>query len=173
MITLTLYLTKEKCAKIAQRYANKEDFFQEANVAFNISVEFGWIDEICMHMNAGVVKQNEPKTRNKRNFWTKQRCIEESLNYKTLQEFKKQSNWVYNKLKKNNWLKHIKLPDKPKYKAVGYWTINTCKEEALKYDALTDFIHNSTAAYYQTWKNQWIDEVCDHLVKYKRKKQLQ
>jgi hypothetical protein len=169
MVTITNYLNKERCQKIALRYTNKENFYNEANVAFNISIENGWIDEICKHMEIDTLNKKPPRF-----YWTKERCITESKKYKTIQEFSEKSNWVYNKSKKNDWLKDMNLINNRKYKPIGYWKIKeNCEKEALKYETFTDFQTYSKSGYLYAWKNDWLDDICSHMKKYKRiKKEL-
>lgn len=45
----------------------------------------------------------------------------------------------------------------------GYWTLDRCKKEALKYDFRTEFINSSPTAYSIAHKNGWLDEVTKHM----------
>ena len=51
--------------------------------------------------------------------------------------------------------------NKPK----GYWNKENCHKEALKYKNRTEFYKNSSSAYYSSHKNNWIDEICIHMIK--------
>jgi len=57
-------------------------------------------------------------------------------------------------------------------KPKGYWTKEKCREEALKYYNRTDFCKNSNGCYYKSYNNNWLDEICSHMIvignKYKR-----
>ena len=55
-------------------------------------------------------------------------------------------------------------------KANGYWTIERCKKEAIKYKTKTEFCKNAPGAYTASLKHGWLDAVCSHmLVKWKKK----
>jgi len=104
--------------------------------------------------------------------WTKQRCGEESLKYKTRGEFCNRSGSAYNKCLKMKWLDElcghmIKIKNHK-----GYWTKERCQIEALKYNHRGEFSTESTSAYSKSWKNGWLDEICSHMKfcgnKYKR-----
>lgn len=45
----------------------------------------------------------------------------------------------------------------------GYWTYDKCKEEALKYDYVIDFINGSNGAYQKSWKQKWLGDICFHM----------
>ena len=89
--------------------------------------------------------------------WTKEKCREDALKYKTRSEFKMNS-LAYDRAWKNNWLdeicSHMKSPIKP----MRYWTKEKCKEESLKYLTKNQFQHNSSSAYNVSFKNRWLDE---------------
>lgn len=44
-----------------------------------------------------------------------------------------------------------------------YWTLERCKEEALKHKTLTDLQNNSNTAYRTIIKNNWYNECCSHM----------
>lgn len=44
-----------------------------------------------------------------------------------------------------------------------YWSIEKCREEALKYDTRRQFEKNSHRAYQAAYKYGWMDEVCSHM----------
>ena len=56
---------------------------------------------------------------------------------------------------------HMARQLKPK----GYWTLEMCKAEALKYSARGVFMRQSATAYNISLKNGWLDEVCKHMIK--------
>ena len=45
------------------------------------------------------------------------------------------------------------------------WTKEKCKEEALKYVKRKDFCDNSSGAYRSSLLNNWLDEICKHMIK--------
>lgn len=99
----------------------------------------------------------------KRIKWTKEKCQELALMYKTRNEFKKSSRNAYNASIKNGWsnevCKHMKLV----HKENDYWTKERCAEEAQKYKTKKEFEINSQYAYLKSNKYKWIDEICSHM----------
>jgi hypothetical protein len=67
--------------------------------------------------------------------------------------------------KSNNWI----LLNKAKGGALGgnkiYWTFEKCKEEALKYNTRYLFQKNSGSAYNASLKNEWLNDICKHMIK--------
>jgi hypothetical protein len=66
--------------------------------AYNSSLKNKWIEEICLHM----IQQIKPK-----NYWTKEKCIEEALKYNKRSHFWKNNLSAYYSARKNNWLDEI------------------------------------------------------------------
>lgn len=97
-------------------------------------------------------------------YWTYEKCKEEALKYKDRSEFKIKSGTAYNKASKNNWINkicsHMIEHQKPK----GYWTIEKCHEEALKYTTKIDFRNNNLPAYNAAYKHKWFDKICSHMI---------
>jgi len=80
------YWTKETCHEEALKYKNRNSFKKGYANAYNASVRNKWIDDICVHMIAKH-KSN--------NYWTKEKCHEEALKYKTKTDFMKKSATAY------------------------------------------------------------------------------
>ncbi len=97
-------------------------------------------------------------------FWTRERCQEEALKYNNRSDFKKFSSSSYNVSLKNYWLdelcEHMTEIVKPK----GYWTIERCQEDALKYNTRNEFKNKSRSSYGAATKNNWLDDICFHMV---------
>ena len=89
------FWTKEKCIEEAKKYNNKKDFYTNSISSYRSSLKNNWLDEICSHM----IELRKPK-----GYWTKEKCQEESLKYKTRTEFQKNSSRAYHICKKNGWL---------------------------------------------------------------------
>jgi hypothetical protein len=49
-------------------------------------------------------------------------------------------------------------------KTRNYWTKDKCHQEALKYETKRNFKEYSGSAYYHANKNQWIDDICSHMI---------
>ena len=101
-------------------------------------------------------------------YWTKEKCKEEALKYNNRSDFAKKSLGAYTKSRRNGWLDNICVHMKYKLIPVSYWTKEKCKEEALKYDNITDFIKKSSGAYYSAIKNDFLDDITTHIEKKKK-----
>jgi hypothetical protein len=88
--------------------------------------------------------------------WTKEKCAQEALKYKTRGEFQNNS-LAYNPASKNKWLDEICSHMIEIKKPNGYWTYERCKKEALKYINKDDLKINSPSAYSKALKNKWYD----------------
>jgi len=107
--------------------------------------------KLCKEMGWKIKKPN--------NYWTKERCIEEAKKYNTLTQFKKGNSTAYNLSLNNNWMTEISELcnfKKPK----GYWTKESCIEEAKQYNNLAELRKNNQL-YYAVDKNNWVDEICE------------
>ena len=141
---------KQRCHKEALKYNNRIDFQKGSKGAYLKSMRNGWLDDICSHM----ITNKKPK-----GYWNnKQRCHKEALKYNNRIDFQKGSKGAYLKSMRNGWLddicSHMITNKKPK----GYWTYDTCKKEALKYNNRIDFQKGSSRAYELSRINKWLDE---------------
>lgn len=56
-------------------------------------------------------------------------------------------------------------------KSPKYWNDKErCHKEALKYNYRSDFHLKSTSAYLSSVRNNWLDEVCSHMIQIRKKK---
>ncbi len=99
-----------------------------------------------------------------RNFWTKEKCREEALKYKTREEFREKSRYAYVTSFKNQWLddicSHLQISN---IKPIGYWSKEKCREESLKYKNRNDFRINNRSAYAACLRHNWLNDVCIHM----------
>lgn len=91
------FWTKEKCMEEALKYNNRTDYFNNSKSAA-IAFKNGWIEEILNHI---------PRLINKNGYWTKDKCLEEALKYKTRKEFALGSKHVYCVSYENGWLNEV------------------------------------------------------------------
>jgi len=89
-------------------------------------------------------------------FWTKERCMEEALKFKTKKEFRENSYSCYKICMRNKYLQeatnHMIEMVKPK----GFWTKERCMEEVLKFKTKKEFRENSIRCYKTSSKNNWL-----------------
>lgn len=90
--------TKEQCQEEALKFKSRGEFGKKSPSSYNKSLKNKWLEEICSHM----IEVRKPKE-----YWTKERCQEEALKYKTKSEFYKGSMSAYSKAWENNWLDDI------------------------------------------------------------------
>lgn len=91
------YWTKEKCQERALLYRHRVDFKNGDGSAYTTAVANGWLDEICSHM----IKASP------RRKWTKEKCHQVALKYKTAKDFRKQERSVYATACRFGWLDEI------------------------------------------------------------------
>jgi len=94
------YWVKENCQIEALKYKSKWEFFKKSNGAYESSRKNGYLNDICQHM----VEKQKPMY-----YWTKDKCKEESLKYKTKKEFNNNSGGAYKRAKINGWLDDISI----------------------------------------------------------------
>ena len=122
------------------------------------------------YLNQGFKKLNSVKTGaigSICRIWTLENCIADAQKYKGRGEWSHKSPSAYVSAKKNNWLhlctahmEYQKTPD-------GYWTLERCKEDALKYNGRKEWAKNSPAAVDAAHDNGWKDECCAHMKRLK------
>jgi predicted GIY-YIG superfamily endonuclease len=92
------YVTKEKCQKEALKYNTRGEFHDYSPSYYSKSLRSKWMDDICSHMI---------KIKNEKEYWTKEKCQEEALKYKTRGEYTKNRSPSYSKAWKQGWLDDI------------------------------------------------------------------
>jgi predicted GH43/DUF377 family glycosyl hydrolase len=148
------YWTKERCIEDAKKYERSGDWKLKSASAYRTALKKCWFDECRKHMKV-IVK---PK-----NYWTKERCIEDAKKYERSGDWKLKSESAYQKALKKGWIdecrKHMKNISKPN----NYWTKERCIEDAKKYERSGDWKLKSTSAYQKALKKGWIDECRKHM----------
>lgn len=89
---------------------------------------------------------------------------DEALKYDNKTSFSKGSSKAYRTALKNKWMDECCAHMISKRKSNGYWTKERCSEIALKFKNKADFSKNSGGAYNVAIKNNWIDEICSHMI---------
>lgn len=144
------YWTLEKCKEDALKYKTRKEW-SENSKGYNRCHSNGWLTECCQHMKF---------IRNYR-VWTKDDCINDALKYKTRSEWYNNS-YAYKIASKNGWLDdccgHMQVIIKPN----NYWTLERCKEDALKYKTKKEWAKNSSG-YNRCREKGWLDECCQHM----------
>ena len=87
--------TKDNCFKEALKYKNIKEFKKQSGGAYTVAYKNKWLDDICLHMEKKIILTE---------YWTKDKCHEESLKYKNRTELKRKNMIVYVISNKNKWL---------------------------------------------------------------------
>lgn len=146
--------THEYCEMIANRYAHSQNFQKGNSLVYNYAARHGWLDEICQHMDRNTLKAQH---------WTKERCQEEAYKYKTRKDFQEGCRGAYAAAYRNKWLDEICSHMERPTPHNRFWTIEKCREEALKYTTRKDFQEGSGGAYNAAKKMGLIDTICAHM----------
>lgn len=103
---------------------------------------------------------------NKRGFWTdKNNCQKEALQYESKTEFYNKSNGAYRASKRYGWLDEVCSHMVEKRKGKDYWGVKeNCHKAALEFSTRTDFHDGNRPAYSSCCVNNWLNEVCSHMI---------
>jgi len=100
--------------------------------------------------------------RKENGYWTKEKCKEEALLYKTRKEFFNNNQSAYTIASNNKWLddicEHMILN-----KLMNYWTKEKCLEKSLLCKSKNEFRNKYETAYKKSLKYNWLDEICSHM----------
>jgi predicted GIY-YIG superfamily endonuclease len=136
IIQLTEYIDQE----IAQE---KEDYYIKKYVNDN------WI--ILNKVKSGSIGSNIV-------YWTKERCQEEALKYKTRTEYQVKNRGSYLSAYRNNWLDDICTHMIEGKRKNGFWNYETCKEHAKLCKSKSQFSIKYAGGYEVSLLNNWLDE---------------
>ena len=141
----TGFWTYKRCLAEAQKYKYKMDFRKGAVSAYSAAKDHGWLADYTWLKSRSLVK------------WTYKTCYEEAKKYKTRSAFGKMAGAAYQVALHNNWLDDYIWFVSNK-KPAGYWTYETCYEEAKKYKTRSAFGKMAGVAYRLARKNGWLDD---------------
>lgn len=86
----------ENVHKEALKYLSKSDFANYSSGAYDAAQSFGWIEKVCSHMASYRVPKG---------YWLiKENCYNESLKFKTMNEFQTFCKRGYKSSERNGWL---------------------------------------------------------------------
>ena len=142
--------TKEKCMESALKYNSKVEWEKGDKKAYSASRTNNWYHECTAHMLNLI---------NKSGYWTKEKCMENALQYTSKEKWKKENYSANGAARKNGWyeectahMTQIKNPN-------GYWTKEKCIEEAKKYNTVSEWKINNQTSYNKAIKNGWLKEI--------------
>ena len=97
--------------------------------------------------------------------WSLEDLKAAAAGYKTRGEFQKGAKGAYLSALRRGLLDEVCAHMEQRQKPKGYWTLERCKEEALKYESRVAFMRGSGSAYNVVLRNKWLEEVCAHMEK--------
>lgn len=140
---------RETCYNEAKKYKTRGEFCEGSKGAYIKALKTGWIDEYSWLKSRQKVSAG---------FWDNyEHCYEEAKKYTSRRRFQKESTGAYAKALKNGWLNDYTWLTEI-HKPNGYWTYETCYEEAQKYSNRSDFQKHSKGAYLVALKNGWLED---------------
>ena len=154
--------TIEALKKEAKKYNSRSEFQSNNSSAYSTAAKENILEIICAHMNP---------LREAQNYWTKEKCQERALLYKTKSDFKKNDGSAYTTAVREKWINEI-CTHMTKPKIERKWTIERLYVEAQKYETIKEFKMKSHSAYVTAIKLGIGKEICFHMYKGKRKEKL-
>ena len=92
--------TREKCYEIAKTCTYKSEMKYKCDSAYRAALKHGWINDYeWLETNTSKIISEKLRV------WTKEKCKEEALRYKSSSDFKKGNKSAYNAAKRYKWLK--------------------------------------------------------------------
>jgi len=144
--------TFETCKADALKYTSIKDWRKHSGAAYGTARKNNWADECTKHMK-----------KLRREAWTLEECKKEAKKYKFRGEWQKKSMGSYTAARVSGWLEkctaHMERLQKPN----GYWTLERCKADALKYKTKAEWGKNSLG-YKMAREYGFTEECCSHMV---------
>jgi len=189
------FWTKEKCHEESLKYKYRKDFKKKSSRAYSRALKNEWLDDICSHMEiignlykrciysiefsdnsvyVGLTYNYDGRV--EKHITDKKSAVYQHLHSGLTYETKKLTDYIdvkkamllegkyVKKYGKDGWI----LLNKMKTGGLGailLWTKEKCHEEALKYKNRKEFHKKSSGAYTRARKNQWLDDICSHMIK--------
>jgi predicted transcriptional regulator len=146
---------KEHCIESAKQFKTIKKWSTAHYGAWENAKKNGWFDECTAHM----ISNKFPA-----GYWNnKERCIESAKQFKTIKDWSRTNYGAWENAKKNGWFDECtahmisnRLPD-------FYWTLELCKQDALKYKTKIEW-SKSSKAYKSALNNKWIEECTSHMI---------
>lgn len=113
---------------------------------------------ICEHFG-----WDKPKVKKPFGYWTKEKCIESARKYKTKTKWRNGCPSSSTAADRNGWVDECCTHMKELIKPNGYWTLERCMEEALKYNGRWEWQKNHSSSYSVAKINKWLDKCCEHM----------
>jgi hypothetical protein len=156
--------TNESVRKLAKKCKTRSSFINEYRSAYNYARKNGILDDICKHMTPSSVVRS-----NARLYWTYDLCKKEAKKYTNRTDFMRNSSGAYNVALANKWVDKICIHMVLRHKPNGFWTFEKCQRLAKSCETIKEFRDNHSSAYVTSKNRKWLDEICSHIDRKKRK----
>jgi superfamily II DNA or RNA helicase len=153
------YWNLEKCKVEALKYNTKREWSIFSGSSYNSAKRNGWLESCCSHME---------EKRKPNGHWTLENCKAEALKYKTRNEWCTKGSGSYTSAQKNGWIEECSLHMVEQQKPGGYWSLEICKAEALKYKSKTEWHKANPYSYGYARRNGWLESCCSHMKETKK-----
>lgn len=150
--------SKKQIQEIAVLFSTRKEFYRTSPQAYTAAKNKKWLDEVCAHMQS--VQTDLYRSTS---YWTEARLKHEAIKYCCRRDFKRGSLQAYKIAQRNKLLSQICSHMTPATTPSSYWTREMCLDEALKYQSRSAFQKGSSGAYKAAQKNDWLDQICEHM----------
>ena len=154
------FFNEKTCLEDALKYDNKSDYRKNSPASYDYVRKHGFLSKATEHMKKKILVKD---------YWTLEKCIEESKIFFDFKTFKEKSPICYRIALNNKWIDIICSHFIRKQKPHGYWNdFENCKNESLKYTNLSDFKAKSPGAFAGAKNNNFLKEITTHFIKPER-----
>ncbi len=137
-----------------KKYKSLGEFYKDYKTEYGYLHHKGWVERICKDMGW---KMTTP-----RNYWTKERCSEESKKYTSVEDWCREHKVSYRHAKTKGWFEELSY-DMIKLIPSSDWTKELCLQEALKYDTRTKWCKGHNRSSKAAKINGWYEECTAHM----------
>ena len=137
----------------ALRFDTRSLFRKRSPYAYDLLWNNGLLDDACSHMK--VCRED----------WTIDKIRKIALKYSNIKDFKKYDIKAYMAASRYKCLEDVTSHMKRLIPPKGFYTLEKCKEEALKYQTKKDFVLGSPRFYDAAHRFKWISLCCAHMKK--------
>ena len=149
------YWTLEKCTELSLKCNSRSEFSEKYGSAYKIAKINNWLEECCAHMII---------IRRPVGYWTLERCKKVALKCSSRTEFHKKHGDAHSAAIRNSWIDECYAHMIEFKKPIGYWTLERCKELALKFNSKIEFKRENNSSYASALRNNWLNECCAHMI---------
>ncbi len=126
--------------------------------AYEYARRNNFLDDICENFGWERIKKES-------GYWTKEKCIESARCFNTRSEWYDGCKSSSTAARRNGWIEECCAHMEIKVKPNGYWTLELCKTEALRYIGRFDWQKGHASSYSKAKNNGWLDECCLHMTR--------